>query len=303
MLHFGDFALPKRPGLVAHGALVLLCSIISLVGFVHLATAELGPRFLMDLVAGLLGLLPIPVLGYRAYALSRARYVLSRGSLAIEWGLRVEDIPLDDIEWMRLAEDLSRPLQLPKLALPGAIVGFRQHPDLGRVEFLASDAGRLLLVATSRLVFVISPENPAALMQAFARATEMGTLLPSEGKSVRPSFIIADAWGRAPVRFLWLTGTVLNLGMFVWVSLLVPTIGRIALRPRVGLVLPDSVPSAQLVLVPVSSLILLAAGWLAGLYFYRWKRERPLAFIVWTSSTIGSLLFLVAIFFIVTTPV
>jgi hypothetical protein len=204
---------------------------------------------------------------------------------------------------MRSADDLSQPLRLPRPAIPGAIVGFRQHPDLGRVEFMASDAQRLLLIATSRRVFVISPENPSALMQAFARATEMGSLQPSAAKSVRPSFIVAEAWGQAPARFLWLTGLLLNIGMFIWVGLLVPSIGRIALGAPAGLAAPNSVPAAQLVLVPVSSLVLLAAGWLAGLYFFRGEKERPLALIVWTSSTATSLLFLTAVFFIVTTPV
>jgi hypothetical protein len=44
-------------------------------------------------------------------------------------------------------------------------------------------------------------------------------------------------------------------------------------------------------------------GLLAGLYLYRWDRERPLAFIIWLSSTLCALLFLVAVLFLVTTPV
>ncbi len=54
---------------------------------------------------------------------------------------------------------------------------------------------------------------------------------------------------------------------------------------------------------PVASLLLAVAGWIAGLYFYRWERERTLAFIVWGSSTFTSLLFLLAVLFIITTPV
>jgi hypothetical protein len=44
-------------------------------------------------------------------------------------------------------------------------------------------------------------------------------------------------------------------------------------------------------------------GWVAGLYFYRWEKERVLAFIVWGSSMLSSLSFLIAVLFIVTTPV
>jgi len=41
----------------------------------------------------------------------------------------------------------------------------------------------------------------------------------------------------------------------------------------------------------------------AGLYFYRWDKQRPLAFIVWASSALCALLFLMAVLFIVTAPI
>jgi hypothetical protein len=75
--------------------------------------------------------------------------------------LRVEDIPLSDIEFIRSSDDLTTPLALPTLRLPGGLIGMRRHPDLGAVEFLAADPKKLLLVATAKRVFVISPENPA----------------------------------------------------------------------------------------------------------------------------------------------
>jgi hypothetical protein len=65
----------------------------------------------------------------------------------------------------------------------------------------------------------------------------------------------------------------------------------------------ETVPSSQLIIFPVASLMLSMAGWIAGLYFYRLERERVLAFIVWGSGTLTSLLFLMAVLFIITTPV
>jgi uncharacterized membrane protein len=44
-------------------------------------------------------------------------------------------------------------------------------------------------------------------------------------------------------------------------------------------------------------------GMTAGLYFYRWERQRPLAFVVWASSTLCAFLFLMAVLFLVTTSV
>lgn len=302
-MNVGHFPPPKRRGLIFHSIVILVLTALAVAGFVTLTRANVGPIFLASLLVGLICFIPIPFFVYRAYALLQADYHLDRDSLAIKWGLRVEDIPLTDIEFIRSADDLTVPLALPRLRLTGGILGMRRHPDLGVVEFLAADVKKLLLVATAKRVFVISPENPAALSQTFARATEMGSLTPAESKSVYPSFVVTQAWSSNLARYLWLTALFLNLGLFVWASLIIPTIPRVALGLQFAGNTPETVSSSQLIILPVVSLLLSIAGWVAGLYFYRWEKERVLAFIVWGSSMVMSLFFLIAVLFIVTTPV
>lgn len=302
-MNIGHFPPPKQRGLIIHGLLLLVLAIIAILGFVNLSSAEVGPAFLISLLVSLAAFLPIPFVVYRTYSLWRADYHMDRDSLAINWGLRVEDIPLTDIEWMRPAADLAHPLSLPSFRLPGGLLGVRRHPDLGLVEFLAADAKKLLLIATAKRVFVISPDNPAALAQTFARATELGSITPTEAKSVYPSFVVTQAWESGLARYLWLSALFLNLGLFIWASLIIPSTPQVALGLQyVGSAL-ESVPSSQLIIFPIASLLLSVAGWIAGLYFYRWERERVLAFIVWSSSTLTSLLFLLAVLFIITTPI
>ncbi len=302
-MNVGHFPPPKRRGLIIHGAILTVLTIVTIVGFVNLSRADVGPQFLIALLVSLLSFAPIPFFAYRAYSLWRADYHMDRDSLAISWGLRVEDIPLTDIEWMRPADDLTRPLALPSLPIPGGLLGMKRHPDVGVVEFLASDVKKLLLVATAKRVFVISPDDPAGLTQTFARATELGSLAPVEAKSVYPSFVVTQAWESGLARYLWLTALFLNLGLFIWASLIIPTTPRVALGPQFVGSAVETIPSSQLIIFPIASLLLAMAGWIAGLYFYRWDRERVLAFIVWGSSMFTSLLFLIAVLFIITTPV
>lgn len=302
-MNTGQFPPPKQRGLLIHGIILLVLTVVVVVGFIQLTSADVGPAFLIWLLVSLVAFVPIPFFTYRVFSLYRAGYEIDRDSLAIHWGLRVEDIPLSDIEWMRPAEDLTNPLNLPALPLPGALLGMRRHPDLGLVEFIASDTKKLLLVATAKRVFVISPENPAGLTQTFARATEMGSLAPAEAKSVYPSFIVSQAWENGMARYLWLSALFLNIGLFIWASLIIPSTPEVALGVQASRGVLQTVPSSQLMIFPVASLLLSVAGWIAGLYFYRWDRERTLAFIVWGSSTFTSLLFLIAVLFIVTTPV
>ena len=47
------------------------------------------------------------------------------GACATNWSR------LGDIEWVRSAKDLMQPIALPTIRLPGAIIGFRRHPDVG----------------------------------------------------------------------------------------------------------------------------------------------------------------------------
>ncbi|MCA2002320.1 MAG: PH domain-containing protein [Chloroflexi bacterium] len=289
--------------MIVHGILVFALSAAAGVGFIALSRAEVGPTFLISLLVALITFIPIPFFAYRAYALLQADYRLDRDSLSIKWGLRIEDIPLTDIEFIRSADDLIIPLKLPAPPLPGGLIGMRRHPDLGAVEFLAADAKKLLLVATAKRVFVISPDDPAALTQTFARATELGSLTPVEPKSVYPSFVVTQAWSNSLARYFWLTTFLLNIGLFVWVSLLIPSTRRVALAPQSAGGIIETMPSSQLIILPLASLLLSVAGWTAGLYFYRWEKERVLAFVVWGSSALMSLFFLLAALFIVTTPV
>ena len=299
----GHFPPAKRSGITLHVILIIVLAATSTWGFLNLSGAEVGPSYVTYLLVALIAFAPIPVLGYRAYALRRADYYIDRDSLAILWGLRVEDIPLTDIEWVRPATDLTRPLNLPRLRLPGAVLGTRRHPDVGVVEFIASSSNNLILIATSKRVFAISPENAAALVQTFARATELGSLTPAEPISVYPSFIITQAWESPVARFLWMSGLFLNLGLVVWVGILIPSLTQIPFGFN-ALGIPDETASpTQLILLPLVSAFLFVVGIIAGLYFYRWEKERVLAFIVWGSSMLMSLLFLLAILFIIINPV
>ncbi len=298
----GHFPPDRRLGVFIHAIVIAVLAAVAVFGLVNLSKTPVGPFFVLYLLISLLAFVPIPLLGYRAYALLRADYYIDRDSLAMLWGLRIEDIPLSDIEWVRPASDLTRPLLLPPLRLPGAILGTRRHPDLGLVEYIASDARNLILIATSKRIFAISPRNASGLVQTFARATEMGSLTPTEAKSVYPSFIITQAWDSPMARFLWISGILLNLGLIAWVGLLIPSLSQIPFGFNPFGAPNEVASSTQLILLPLISGLLFIVGMTAGLYFYRWDRQRPLAFIVWGSSTLCTILFLLAVLFLVSTP-
>jgi hypothetical protein len=178
----------------------------------------------------------------------------------------------------------------------------RRHPDLGPIEFLASDEKSLLLIATSRQIFAISPQFPDNFLQDVQHSIEMGSLSPAIPKSVYPSFVVAQGWDSSLARYLWLAGFFVNIGLLAWVSLMAPSLGHVSLGflPS-GASRPPS-PGLALILLPIVSIFFYLVGWGAGLMIYRREDRRPMAYILWTSGVVSSLLFLVAVLFIVITP-
>lgn len=298
----GLFAPSKRSGLIFHGSLLVALGAISAWAVWKLSGSGPGALFAAYLVLGILAFAPMPLLAYRAYALFRALYRLDRDGLELRWGLRDEVIPLSDIEWVRSPSDLARPIVLPSIRLPGAVLGLRRHEDLGVVEFLASNVRDLLLVATPRRVYAISPADPAGFADIFARAVELGSLRTAKSRSLYPSFVFSQAWRAAPVRFMWLATLFLNVGLVIWISLLIPSSARFALGFGPDRT-PAAVPSVQLVILPLVSAFFSLLCWGSGLFFFRWGRRKILAMILWGSSVVSSLAFLMAVLFIVGTPV
>ena len=144
--------------------------------------------------------------------------------------------------------------------------------------------------------------DPLDFTQTFARAIELGSVSPAQPKSLYPSFILAEAWENGLIRYFWLAALFLNLGLFVWVSLIIPS------NPNIGLGFnPDgtanAVPSVQLIILPLISTFLALAGFLTGLYYFRSENTRTISFILWISSALESLSFLIAILFILSIPV
>jgi hypothetical protein len=294
---------PRQPGVILHAILILALSAV--VGISAWSAFNAVAELMLTLF-GLLaaaGFIPLPFLIYRLYALIQANYSLDRETLSLTWGLRVERIPVSDVEWVRPVSDLTSPLRLPPFCLPGALLGVRRHKDLGLVEFLAANRKKMLLVATARRVFAISPNDPAAFVRDFQHAIEMGSLTPETGQSLYPTFLIAKAWDSALARYLWLAGLFMNVGLLIWVSMLIPALPLVALGFQPYGSPLEPVAGARLIMLPLLSVFLFAISWIAGLVFYRRPGQRPLAFILWASSALTALLFLLAVMFIVTTPI
>lgn len=292
------FEPPRRAGLLLQGSgFVVLAALVYLL-FSQVLMAELGPMFLVYLISTVILALPLPVLGYRIYSLVRSHYTIVRDGLQLQWGLRAEDIPMRDVQWVSYLGD--QPLSLPRLHWPGALVGTRLQSELGQVEFMASQTSNLVLIATPQKVYAVSPEDYRGFLETFRRQIEMGSLAPMRTYSAQPTFLLSDIWQAPVARVFLIIDLVLALALFVLVGFFISRVPAVSLgfSPTGAPLAP--VPSVQLLLLPSLNIFLAAGAYILSMCFHHQRRDHPLAYVLWISTTFTALLILAAVIVILT---
>jgi len=242
--------------------------------------------FILYLIASILVFLPFPFFLYRLFSLLRAKYTLSRDGVSIQWGLRTEDIPITEIEWVRLPDDLAVKLPIPRIIFPGVVLGTRKHKDLGIIEYIASDLNQLILIATKDRIFAISPRNINAFEDDFYRSAEMGSITPIKKQSSQPQFIATSLMSDKAVRAFLLSSVFLSLLLLVTVSFIIPTRATVPLGLEAVGINREESSSERLILLPLLSLFIFFVDFGFGSYLYRKKGFRSAAYIVFASALI-----------------
>jgi hypothetical protein len=288
----------RRMGFVFHLAGIFVLALAGFFGFWQATQASTDRASILYLLPILAVAVFAPVLAYRLFALQSAVYILARDGIRLRWGLRSQDIPIDEILWVHPAGELTAPLPLPPLRVPGAVIGRRRIPGDGEIEYLASNIKNLLMIATPTGGFVISPSEPEQFIQIYQRFTELGSLAPLPWRSVYPSFLLQRVWSTAPARALLLISLLLSFVLLTWVSLAIPALEEVPLGFLPNGSPGDLVPAARLILLPLLNFFFLAVGVILGLFFFRQEESRPVSYVLWSSSALTALLFLAAVFFI-----
>lgn len=284
----------RRSGLIFHSVLLAVLAAL-IVFFIWLAFQQTARGLLfLYIICGVILLIPLILGAYRLYALLHASYEIDRDGLRIRWGLRVEDIPLPEIEWVRPAEELGETLARPLLATPGAYLGAVRSPNLGEVEFMASELQRAVVVASNRKVIVVSPEDPAGFIKAFQLAAEMGSLTPLDSTSTHPGAFVSQVLKDRLSLWLLIGLLVVTIALSALDSLLV--LGRqtisLGFTPNGSLLEPA--PASNLLLLPVLGLIVFFSDIVAGLYFFLRKNMRLASYALWIAGILCMVLLIAA---------
>lgn len=269
---------------------------------------EVGPLFLFYLLLGLVAFGLAPVFAYRLRALLNATYELERDGIRLNWGLRGEEIPMDEVLWVNPASEMEPAVPLPVTRWPGSVLGTRRTESGIPVEFFAAHSSNLLLVATRERVFAISPEEPEAFLQTFEHLAQLGCLSPLPARSISPSFLLARFWNNRVARSIVLVYASLSLVLLIWVTLIIPRYDLVSLDLTADGLPLDFVPSIQILLLPAINLVFFGTNFLLGLFFFRRANAvgeddgsnpaKIMAYLLWITGVMTVLLFLGAVYFI-----
>ena len=284
----------RRIGLVVQLVFALVLAAGVGISFWFGVNQKIGSYLTLLLLLSLLLAVPLAWVLYRGFSLIQARYIVERDGLRIRWGLHNEDIPLPEIEWVRPVGEMGLRLPQPAFAWPGAILGRREIEDLGRVEFLASDLEKILLVATPRQIYAISPEDTRGFQAAFQRAVLMGSLTPFKPRSTIPAVFLKNIWSDRAARTFMISGIGLTLILLVLVNLVIPTLSSAPLGLAPYGQPAETVPPQILLILPLLATFTLAVDLLTGMFFYRRPGQQIIAYLLWASSSLTPLMLIIA---------
>lgn len=291
----------RRRGTILLGILIFIILGISFVFFWMASITSTGVLFAVYLAFGVGAILPLPMLGYRFFALNRAYYDLNRNTLTVHWGLRTEILPLREIQWIRPVVDLVDPLPPPKLHLPGAMLGIRWIDGLGKVEYLADRMDGALLVAAPSVIYVISPEDSRSFLAFYSRGVELGSLDSVSAESIQPSFIIGKLWDDQIIRNLILSGFLVGAAVAIWSILIITSRSEVYIGYQ-GSGILELVPSIRLLLLPVINGLIFLVDIVASAFFYRRDDEKYISYMVCSGSSVTGILLLISLFQITINP-
>ncbi len=303
MIESSTFTPPQRFGILFQLLLIGVFLAAASLGLWQAIYTSIGPMLILYLFPAFLAVFLVPLLAYRIYGLRTAVYSLEREGIHLRWGLRVEDIPIDHILWIHKKEELESHLPLPWFHWPGSLLGTRRTVGIEEVEFMASRTQGLILIGTQERIFAISPANPDLFLHTVSQIMEMGSLAPIPGRSIYPTNLMSRVWTSRLARWMLIGCILFSLLLLIWVSIAIPSRSQIILGFGPDSSPGDLVPASRLLLLPILSTSFVLINFFLGLFLYRKDKNQPLSLLLWGSSALLPLIFLIgAIFITVNSP-
>lgn len=280
---------PRSPG-VAAGILLILA--LLLLDLMLLLAVLARPVSLWSFVGGMVLLATMPALALISYltrGLPGTRYHIESDALIIEWGGLVQRIPLAHIRALVWGRDLGPVRRFRGLRWPGFYIGRGEIVMRDRVypiRFYATrPPAKQLLLVTDKLTYGVSPwdlENFKACVEAL-QATALPARTPTS--PTQPFLLDWLIWQDRTAHVLLLLPALANLLLFAYLTIIYSRLpAPIAVQfDAVGQALRWGQPLALFGL-PLLGLAAMLGNSAVGWFFYQWRQEKRLAYLIWTAT-------------------
>ena len=276
----------------------ILGVVLTLAGFIVSLNALFrvsGGAYVVFLALFLVCLISLPMAGYALYGLLKAVYLVSRDGVLLRWGMREIYLPMTEIEWVRTYESMGLEMRLPSLSWSGILRGRSFTRELGSMEFLATEPTQLVLIATAQSVYAVSPADQIGFIRSMQTALESGSISPVAGYAVEPFSFFNRLWEDRTARTLAVAGVVFNIALLAVIQLIIPQEPTISLGFTPGGSVMPALPTTNLRLLSLLSLMFAFLDVVLGINFYRVAQWRHLAYLLWSMMGLLPFLLILAI--------
>ncbi len=287
------FAPPKNTGLTL--GLAALLGLSGLGGLLIIFVRTASPSLLTFIAFVLIIVISAALIAvvYGVFGLARARYILSRNALVVDWGWRREVIPMGRLGEVQLGAAIDPALTLRPRGLnwPGQVTGLAPWREGDEVEVLATTP------ALSGLVLIeypggagglaLSPADPAAFVQTLNDLRAAGVEDAVEPESRRAGLGDWPIWRDRPMAILVALCGLSVVALVGYITLIYPQLpAQLALHfdaqgqpNRFG-------PPAGLFLLPIIAGLVWLVNTLGGLWLHHRQTERIGAYLLFGATAL-----------------
>jgi hypothetical protein len=258
-----------------------------------------GVTFLCALLV-LLSVAAMAVVGYRIFDLLHLRYEFDRNQLVIHTAATRHVVPLHSIVRVLEPQQAGLEARLRGLRWPGCYVGPGTLEKFGLTLFCGVTPPRTQAVAlTAVLGYGLSVPDLEVFQQVFAASRQLGPTVEVHQQSIQASYVEWPIWRDRLAQALILAGILLGALLFAVLLFRYPGLpGRLPMHYDAAGQVDRIAPRSEAFDLPIIGLIAWLTNGILGALLYR--RQRMLSYLAWSGTLIVQMLFLMALWGIVT---
>lgn len=225
-------------------------------------------------------------------SLSATRYHIDEDTLFIEWGRMRQAVPLADIRYSVLGEDLAEVKGFHGMRWPGCCVGHGYITDkagktvnLETIFFATKPVRRQLLLITESVAYGISPVDLGNFADCLGALKGTKYVGRGERRGSKIGFLDWRIWRDRPAQVTLAAAMVLNSALFAYLASIYGQLpAAVPLHfSQSGLVDRMAAPANLFVLPSLGALTWLTNG-VIGSIFYQHQERQLLAFLLWAAA-------------------